>query len=98
MLLVELDWLQDAEFLGRIGRDALAVVLERLAPVLARQGVALPGAGLPDAIYFPKLAAVLRAQSIKLASRRQGWFGASTSQKGFMDPSEKISRPIQGES
>jgi hypothetical protein len=27
MLLVELDWLQDAEFLGRIGRDALAVVL-----------------------------------------------------------------------
>ncbi len=67
MLLVELDWLQDAEFLGRIGRDALAVVLERLAPVLARQGVALPDAGLPDALYFPKLAAVLRAQSIKLA-------------------------------
>ena len=61
MLSVELDWLPDAEFLGRIGRDALAVVLERLAPVLARQGVALPDAGLPDALYFPKLAAVLRA-------------------------------------
>jgi len=27
MLLVELDWLPDAEFLGRLGRDALAVVL-----------------------------------------------------------------------
>jgi hypothetical protein len=27
MLLVELDWLQDAGFLGRISRDALAVVL-----------------------------------------------------------------------
>jgi hypothetical protein len=27
MFLLELDWLQDAEFLGRIGRDALAVVL-----------------------------------------------------------------------
>jgi hypothetical protein len=44
MLLVELDWLQDAEFLGRIGRNALAVVLKRLAPVLARQGVVLPDA------------------------------------------------------
>ena len=72
MLLVELDWLPDAEFLGRIGRDALAVVLERLAPVLVRQGVALPDAGLPDALYFPKLAAVLRTQPIKLASRRHG--------------------------
>jgi hypothetical protein len=67
MLLVELDWLQDAEFLGRIGPDALAVVLERLAPVLAQQGVAPPDAGLADALYSPKLAAVLRAQSIKLA-------------------------------
>ena len=94
MLLVELDWLQDAEFLGRIGRDALAVALERLSPVLARQGVALPDAGLPNALYFPKLAAVLRAQSIKLASRPQGWFGASAGQKGFIHPGEKISRPI----
>ena len=98
MLLVELDWLQDAEFLGRIGRDALALVLERLAPVLARQGVALPDAGLPDALYFPNLAAVLRAQSIKLVSRTQGCFGSSTSQRGFMHPSENNSRPIQGES
>ena len=89
MLMVELDWLQDAEFLGRIGRDALAVVLERLAPVLARQGVALP-----DALYFPKLAAVLRAQSIKLASRRQGWFGTSAGQEGPIHIGEKISRPI----
>ena len=46
-MLVELGWLQDAEFLGRIGRDALAVVLERLAPVLAQQGLTLPDAGLP---------------------------------------------------
>ena len=98
MLMVELDWLQDAEFLGRIGRDASAVVLERLAPVLAQQGVALPDAGLPDTLYFPKLAAVLRAQSIKLASRPQGCFGSSTSQRGFIRPSEKISRPIQDES
>jgi plasmid stabilization system protein ParE len=67
MFLVELNWLQDAEFLGRLGRDALAVVLERLAPLLAQQGKALPDASLPDVLYFPKLAAVLRAQSIKLA-------------------------------
>ena len=94
MLLVELDWLQDAGFRGRIGRDALAVVLERLAPVLARQGVALPDAGLADALYFPKLAAVLRAQSIKLANRRQGWFGTSAGQEGPIHIGEKISRPI----
>ena len=67
MRLVELDWLHDPEFLGRIGRDALAAVLERLAPVLAQQGVALPDAGLSDAHYYPRLAEVLRAQSIKLA-------------------------------
>jgi hypothetical protein len=67
MFLVELNWLQDAELLGRLGRDALAVVLERLAPLLAQQGKALPDASLPDVLYFPKLAAVLRAQSVKVA-------------------------------
>jgi hypothetical protein len=59
-LLVEPEWLQDSEFLDSIRRDSLAVVLERLAPVLARQGVALPDAGLPEVLYSPKLAAVLR--------------------------------------
>jgi hypothetical protein len=59
-LLVEPEWLQDSEFLGRVRRDTLVVVLERLAPVPARQGVALPDAGLPDALYSPKLAAVMR--------------------------------------
>ena len=83
---------------SRIGRDALAVVLERLAPVLARQALALPDAGLPDALYFPKLAATLRAQSIKLGSRRQGWFGTSGGQKGPIHIGEKISRPVQDES
>jgi hypothetical protein len=67
MFLVELNWLQDAELLGRLGRDALAVVLERLAPLLAQQGKALPDASLPDVLYFPKLAAVLRAPSVKVA-------------------------------
>ena len=38
-LCVDIERLKrDLEELGRIGRDALDVVLERLTPVLARQG------------------------------------------------------------
>ena len=69
MFLVELNWLQDAGFLRRVGRDALALVLERLSPVLEQQGLALPEAGLPDAVYFRRLAELLRAQSVKVAVR-----------------------------
>ena len=67
MVLVELNWLADAELLGRIGRQALVPVLEWLAPLLAQVGVALPDPGLDDALYFPKLAAVLRAHRVKAA-------------------------------
>ena len=67
MVLVELNWLADAELLGRIGRQALIPVLEGLAPLLAQVGAALPDPGLDDALYFPKLAAVLRSQPVKVA-------------------------------
>ena len=63
---VELDWLADAELLGRIGRGPLAIILDMLAPFLARQNISLPDPILPDTLYFAKLAAVLRSQPIKV--------------------------------
>ncbi len=67
MRWVELDWLHDAELLGRLGRPALAAILDLLAPVLAQQGIALPDPSLPDQLYFAELAALCRSQPIKVA-------------------------------
>jgi hypothetical protein len=64
---VELDWLEDAELLGRIGRKPLAGILDLLAPFLARQNLALPDPSLPDHCYFAQLAAMVRTQPIKVA-------------------------------
>jgi hypothetical protein len=63
---VELNWLQDGELLGRIGRSPLGAVLATLAPFLAEQGIALPDASLPDILYFAALAATIRSQPIKV--------------------------------
>src|ERR1035437_2727860 len=62
MRWVELDWLHDAEILGRVGRQAVVEILDLLAPVLAEQGISLPNPGLPDALYFAELAALFRSQ------------------------------------
>jgi hypothetical protein len=64
---VELDWLHDAELLGRLGRQALAAILDLLAPALVRQGIPLPSPSLPDQLYFPELAALFRSQPVKVA-------------------------------
>src|ERR1035441_6037365 len=66
MRWVELNWLDDGRLLGRIGRSPLAAILDLLAPVLAQQGITLPDPSLPDTLYFAKLAAILRAQPMKL--------------------------------
>ena len=76
MWWVDLNWLQDAELLGRIGRNALAVILDSLAPVLAEQGITLPDPRLPDARYFAELAATLRSQPVKLTAYRAPILGA----------------------
>jgi hypothetical protein len=62
MRWVALDWLHDAEILGRVGRQAVVAILELLAPVLAEQGIPLPNPGLPDSLYFAELAALFRSQ------------------------------------
>ena len=48
MWWVELNWLQDAEFLGRIGRNALVAILDLLAPVLAEQNTLLRELSVPE--------------------------------------------------
>jgi hypothetical protein len=65
MRRVELNWLQDAEILGRIGREPLVAIVDLLAPVLAEQGIALPDPSLPDTRYFTQWAAIFRSQPIK---------------------------------
>ena len=65
MRWVELNWLQDAEILGRIGRNPLAAIVDLITPVLAEQGIALPDPGLPDTRYFAEWAAIFRSQPIK---------------------------------
>ena len=67
MRWVELDWLHDAEILGRIGRHPLTAILDLLAPALAQQGISLPDPSLPDSLYFAELAAMFRSQPIKVA-------------------------------
>src|ERR1035441_1951312 len=47
MRWVELDWLHDAEILGRLDRHPLPAILDLLAPALAQQGVTLPDLRLP---------------------------------------------------
>ena len=67
MRWVEPDWLHDAGLLAGLGRPALAPILDMLAPVLAQQGITLPGPSLPDRRYFAELAALFRSQPIKVA-------------------------------
>ena len=62
MRWVELDWLHNAEILGRVGRRAVVAILDLLAPVLAEQGIPLPNPGLPDSLYFAELSALFRSQ------------------------------------
>jgi len=65
---VELNWLQDGELLGLIGRSRLRAVLAILAPFLAEQDIALPDVSLPDTLYFPALAATFRDHPMKLVA------------------------------
>jgi len=78
MRWVELNWLQDAELLGRIGRNPLAAILDLLAPVLAEQGIALPDPHLPDTRYFAELAAMLRSQPVKVTVYLPPFLGAGS--------------------
>jgi hypothetical protein len=70
--------LQDAELLGRIGRNALAAILDSFAPVLADQGITLPDPRLSDTRYFVELAATLRSQPAKLTAYRPPFLGAGS--------------------
>ena len=67
MRWIELNWLHDAEILGRIGRHRLTAILDLLAPALAQQGISLPDPSLPDSLYFAELAAMFRSQPINVA-------------------------------
>jgi hypothetical protein len=68
MRWVELNWLENAEMLGRIGRKALAAVLDMLAPALAKQGITLPDARLAEPVYCAELASLFRSQPIKVTA------------------------------
>lgn len=68
MRWVELNWLGDAEVLGRIGRGSLGDVLRMLSPFLAEYGSTLPDPNLPDPRYFAELAAIFRDQPMKLVA------------------------------
>ena len=63
---IELNWLGDAELLGRIGRSSLGGTLGMLRPYLAQQNIALPDTALPDTLYFAKLAVIFRSQPVKV--------------------------------
>ena len=73
MFCVDLDWLQDAELLGRLGRKPLAAVLDLVAPFFAQQDIALPDSSLPDSLYFSRLAGVFRSQPLKVAAYLPPW-------------------------
>jgi DNA-directed RNA polymerase specialized sigma24 family protein len=70
--------LQDAELLGRIGRNPLAAILDLLAPALAEQDISLPDPRLPDTRYFAELAAMLRSQPVKVTVYLPPFLGAGS--------------------
>ena len=78
MQWADLYWLQDAELLGRIGRNRLAAILDLLASVLAEQDLSLPDPRLPDTRYFPELAATLGSQPVKLTAYFPPFLGAGS--------------------
>ena len=96
MRWVELDWLDDAELLGRIGRYPLAAVLDLLAPVLAQQDLTLPDPGLPDARYFIELAAVLRSQPIKLTAYLPPFVAPGSRAQAGKPPPGHTTPPLKG--
>jgi hypothetical protein len=86
MSWVEPNWLHDAALLGRLGRSALAAILDMLAPFLAQQNISLPDPSLPDTLYFAELAALLRSQPVKVAVYCPPCLGAGSPAQGQKPP------------